>query len=137
MALHDPHHSKKRAVSTIVYRRGLVLAISRGTNTSDWNIPGGKVDPGEGLADAAARELYEETGVLVPYRRQLEPIYEHKVHTHVCTCFWVSGELLFPEVMGSNPFEGYVAWARPEDLLTEKSRFHRHTREAFRAAGIV
>jgi len=136
MALHDPQ-PLRRAVCTIVYRRGLVLAISRGTNTSDWNVPGGKVDPGEDLADAAARELYEETGVLVQRRHQLEPVYESRVHTHVCTCFWVSGELLFPEIMGSNPFEGYVAWARPEDLLTEKSRFHRYNREAFRAAGIV
>lgn len=126
-----------RAVCTIVYRRGFVLAISRGTNTSDWNVPGGKVDQGEPLKDAAARELYEETGVLIPRRNQLEPVYEDLVHTHVCTCFWVEGDVIFPSIMGSNPFEGYVAWARPEDLLTERSRFHRYNREAFKVAGIV
>jgi phosphatase NudJ len=32
---------------------------------STWSIPGGRVEPGEGLAAAAVREVLEETGVPV------------------------------------------------------------------------
>jgi len=30
---------------------------------SSWSIPGGRVEPGESLAEAAVREVFEETGV--------------------------------------------------------------------------
>ncbi len=38
-----------------------VLFAQRKTGAKEWTTPGGLVDPGQTFADAAARELYEET----------------------------------------------------------------------------
>lgn len=61
------------AVVTLVLRSGHpaafagtteVLAVTRRGRHDDWNLPGGKIDPGETPRVAAMRELLEETGVV-------------------------------------------------------------------------
>jgi 8-oxo-dGTP diphosphatase len=53
------------AVGAVVFRGDEVLVIRRGRAPlkGQWSIPGGKVEYGERLHDALAREVREETGV--------------------------------------------------------------------------
>ena len=60
----------------LLFRGGDPAAPEAGTW---WFTPGGGLDPGETHAEAAARELREETGLLVDPAALGEPVLEHEV----------------------------------------------------------
>lgn len=55
------------AVGAVVVHHGALLMIRRGRapQRGRWSIPGGRVEHGETLAQALAREVHEETGLEV------------------------------------------------------------------------
>lgn len=68
-----------------------ILITKRLANTfypGYWELPGGKLEPGEAPDAAAIREAFEELGVTMRVERVLEPIeheYEHaRVRLHTC-----------------------------------------------------
>ena len=50
-----------------------------GSDRSHWITPGGGVEPGESLAQAAVREVYEETGLRLELDPGAEPMYSERV----------------------------------------------------------
>jgi 8-oxo-dGTP diphosphatase len=92
------------AASVAVFRKGQVLLASRGKPPMDalWSLPGGMVEPGETLGEAALRELHEEVGVKAELIGLLAPVEiierdtQGRVRLHFVVvphaARWVSGE---------------------------------------------
>jgi 8-oxo-dGTP diphosphatase len=57
-----------RCVGAVVHdREGRLLLVQRANDPGrgQWSLPGGRVEPGESDASAVAREIHEETGLVV------------------------------------------------------------------------
>lgn len=57
----------RAAVGAIVFKEGRVLLVRRGKPPAagNWAIPGGSIELGESLQEAAEREIKEEAGIIV------------------------------------------------------------------------
>lgn len=113
------------AASVAVLRNDRVLLAARARPPLDhvWSLPGGLVEPGETLAEAALRELREETGVeadLIGLIRPIEYVErddEGRVRHHFVICAhaarWIAGEgETSPEALA-------IRWARETEIADE------------------
>lgn len=85
-------------VDIIIEYGGGVVLIRRKNPPPGWAIPGGFVDYGESLEEAAVREAREETGLVVRLKRQMHTYSdpERDARGHTITTVYVaegSGEL--------------------------------------------
>jgi ADP-ribose pyrophosphatase YjhB (NUDIX family) len=115
-------HRPTLAASIAVFRDGRVLLATRTKPPAAgvWSLPGGRVEAGETLEQAALRELREEVGVeaeIVGFNRHVEVIRRNgggEVEAHfVVASFvgrWLSGE---PQ---AGPEAGEVAWVAPHNV---------------------
>ena len=93
-----------------------VLLLHRNTaRYVHWELPGGKIDPGEDPADAAKREVAEELGIQVRVERELGrcTFIDHETAMEYV---WflasiASGE---PRVMETDTFDALAFFAWPE-----------------------
>ncbi|MBL8589144.1 MAG: NUDIX hydrolase [Methylobacteriaceae bacterium] len=110
------------AASVAVFRAGRVLLATRTRPpvAGLWSLPGGGVEPGETLAQAALRELREEVDVeaaIIGFNRHVEVIERDeagRLRAHfVIASFvarWIAGE------GRTGPEAGAVAWVDPDAL---------------------
>jgi 8-oxo-dGTP diphosphatase len=103
------------AAGGVVVRDGKVLLVHR-PRYDDWSFPKGKLDPGESFADAALREVEEETGVRCSLGREL-PATGYIVGTRPkIVRYW----LMAPEA--ETPFEpndetDELRWLAPDEAM--------------------
>lgn len=108
--LSSPEEELPQAVVVFLSRGNKVLAVSRGSSLEDVNMPGGSVEPGESLEDAAARELWEETGIRAD---RLVPVHSEIVRGKRVTAFRA------PSYGGHirSSHEGRASWEDPAALM--------------------
>lgn len=114
----------KWAVCILIERDGQVLGVSRKNNATAFGLPGGAVEPGESLEQAAIRELKEETGLNVS---NLKAIFERGPSPddeYSCTTFTgdIAGDIFTNE-------SGVVAWVSWNDLCS--GPFAEHNRKLY------
>jgi 8-oxo-dGTP diphosphatase len=106
------------AVGVIFNERGQVLLSKRPSHVHQgnlWEFPGGKLNPGESVSEALARELWEELGIGVLQARPLLQVRYDYLDRSVLLDTWqvdrFSGTARGQE---GQP----VVWVRPKDLST-------------------
>ncbi len=110
------------AASVGIFREGRVLIAERIVEPAKglFTFPGGRVELGETLAEAALRELLEEVSVtaeIAGFIDHVETVVrgaDGEVAFHAVVCAfaarWVSGEPRSSDEIGQ------TVWARPEDV---------------------
>jgi 8-oxo-dGTP diphosphatase len=122
MARPSPPPRPMLAASVGVFREGRVLIAERMVEPAKglFTFPGGRVELGETLAEAALRELLEEVGVTARIAGFIDhvetvmrgPDGEVQFHAVVCAfaAHWVAGEPHSTDEIGQ------TVWVRPEDV---------------------
>lgn len=108
----------RHAVLCLVYHKDRILSVSRGGDVNNLGFPGGMVEMGESIIDAALRELQEETGVVgVREYCKIEKSFEQgdKVIHIVGVKHW-SGDLV------EGP-EGVPAWSLQYQFSLESCKY--------------
>lgn len=74
MAQDEYPASPRIGVGAVVFRENRVLLVKRNQPPGEglWAIPGGRLELGETMQEAAEREVMEETGVII---RARNPVY--------------------------------------------------------------
>ncbi|WP_424629588.1 NUDIX hydrolase [Bradyrhizobium sp. SYSU BS000235] len=115
-----PANRPQLAVSAGIFRDGKVLLVRRAREPAKgiYTFPGGRVEFGESLTEAVAREVREETGLVIDIVglagwREALPARTGGLGHFVILPFaarWVSGEIMLNDELDD------ARWLPPDDL---------------------
>jgi 8-oxo-dGTP diphosphatase len=107
------------ACAVVVDDGGRVL-LGRRADTGKWALPGGAIDPGEQPADAAVREVYEETGVHIAVERLAGVALREVTYPHGDVCqyltVWFRCTAIGGRAVVNDEESSAVGWYSPEEL---------------------
>jgi 8-oxo-dGTP diphosphatase len=115
------------AVSAAIFRDGKVLLVRRARKPAlgAYTLPGGVVEAGETLSEAVAREVLEETGLVIApvtlagHREAITRATDGRAERHfVILCFasrWVSGEVVLNDELDDH------RWIAPAEVAGFKT----------------
>lgn len=129
------------AVGVVCIRGDEVLLIRRGKppRSGEWSLPGGRIEPGERVVDAALRELREETGVeadIVGLVDVVDGLFPEAGMHYVLIDYvavWRSGE----PVAGDDALEARFCTRSEVEALIDWSETRRIVGEAFEQLGVT
>lgn len=127
------------AVGVVCLRGEEVLLIRRGAppRLGEWSLPGGRIEPGEGVRAAALRELREETGVearLIGLIDVVDGFFPDAGRHYVLIDFvaeWISGEPVAGEDASDAAFVPvhqaleWVTWSETRRIIEQAVSFGR------------
>lgn len=132
------------AVGVVCLRRSAsgddeVLLIRRGKppREGEWSLPGGRIERGEAVRDAALRELVEETGVearLVGLIDVVDGLFGPDFHYVLIDYLaeWVSGEPVAGDDAAEARFvavgdiHALISWGATRDIVAQGIAMRRH-----------
>lgn len=125
----------------VLVRNGEQVLLQKRGDDSSWGLPGGALNPGETLEQAARRELLEETG-LVAGPLVLLDVYsgpEFVVsYPDGFSAYVVGATYEATETTGTLTADGVetveLRWFDPDDTAVSVNRFNRHL---FRRVGLA
>lgn len=116
-----------------------ILTVSKKDDHRDIGIPGGKVEIGETLQQAACRELMEETGYFVR-PQTLMPILSGDAETGedivTSDCYCITFTTDHYEFKQDTTEPGVVAWLPPSAIIQSTCSYIPYNKKMLTLAGI-